>query len=160
MPMSKTIPLILALLANGCASPVHESALLSPLTLNSNPDVYHQQSVLVEGYVTLVASGHNLYQSKALNEEFAYNLHDGERFDPRPYIPYCLTIANPQIFEDHMSDFSGRTLVFRGRFLKNYLDGQTVDLGACPLPTAIVIDEADARRRYPDLFSGSKAQPR
>jgi hypothetical protein len=155
--MPKTLPQIHAKLASGCASGSHESALLSPETLNSNADVYHQKSVLVEGYVTLVPSGHNLYQSKRLNDEFAYNFHHLDSFDPRPYVPYCLTIANPQIFADHAGAFSGQTLVFRGRFLKDYLDGATVDLGACPLPTAIVIDERDARRRYPHLFSGSKA---
>ena len=38
------------------------------------------------------------------------------------------------------------------KFIDNYQIGKTVDLGACPLPTAIIIDNAALARRYPSLL--------
>lgn len=47
---------------------------------------------------------------------------------------------------------NGTTITVRGKFLANYLDGK-IDLGACPLPTAISIDVDDLKQRYPSIFS-------
>jgi hypothetical protein len=152
MKLSRFLLLLSIMLVASCASRIKKLPLLTPEALNSDPAAHHQHTVLVEGFVTLTSSGHNLYQSGALKEEFIRNFHQLDSFDPRHYLPYCLTIANPQIFDGHEGGFSGRTFVFRGKFLKKYLTDASIDLGACPLPTAIVIDESDTRRRYPTLF--------
>jgi hypothetical protein len=43
-------------------------------------------------------------------------------------------------------------LIVQGKFIDNYLDGHSIDLGACPLPTAVTIDEKDFKRRYSGLL--------
>jgi hypothetical protein len=55
-------------------------------------------------------------------------------------------------------------MILRCKFIANYLDGTRIDLGACPLPTAIIIDESDFKQRYPSLLienvAMNKIQPR
>ena len=52
----------------------------------------------------------------------------------------------------HQSNFDKKTITVLGKFVDDYLGPRTLDLGACPLPTALYIDYADLRRRYPALF--------
>jgi hypothetical protein len=126
--------------------------VLSPRELNSHADSYHDQNVIVKGYVTLYPNGHSLYQSRELSLEFVRRLRSGDpAFDPTEYQEYCLTIANPGFMLDHQHEWNGKTIIAKGRFIKNYLAGY-IDMGACPLPTAIVIDEADLKRRYSEMF--------
>lgn len=138
----------------GCAhSALMGTETLSPSELNSAPEKYHDKIVEVEGLVTIVPEAHNLYQSKALKAEFE-RLWDADNpaFDPKSYQAYCLTIANPDALMGQREALNGTTITVRGKFLADYLDGQ-IDLGACPLPTAIVVDVDDLRRRYPSIFA-------
>jgi hypothetical protein len=45
----------------------------------------------------------------------------------------------------HSAAFRHQTITVRGRFLKDYMDGNTVDLQACG-SNAIILDDEDVRR--------------
>jgi hypothetical protein len=121
--------------------------------LNSDPARYNGQEVLVRGFIKLSPEGHVLYESGQLDAEFARKVDAGGRFDAKLYRKYCLTIANPGFFYQHQDQLRGRTLIVQGKFIENYLDGHSIDLGACPLPTAVIIDEQDFKRRYGGLLA-------
>jgi hypothetical protein len=141
------------LFVSGCSLDSVQSEPMSPSALNANAARYHGQTVMVRGYVTLAAEGHTLYESQALNAEFEKGWDSGSRdFDVRKYDKYCLTIANPDLLYKHRAMVNRKTLIVQGKFIKDYLDGHTIDLGACPLPTAIIIDESDFKRRYGSLL--------
>lgn len=115
---------------------------LSPSELNSNISNFSGKNVTVKGYVTLEPEGHNLYESKELKTEFARRWESDEKdFDPKKYIKYCLTIANPDFLYRRRESLAGKTLVVKGKFIGNYTGPNNFDIGACPLPTAIFIDE-------------------
>jgi hypothetical protein len=146
--------LALTFLAAGCA---HSAAMrertASPSELNSDPRKYHEQTVVVEGFLTLAPEAHSFYQSKKLKAEFERRWDsDDPAFDPKAYQGYCLTIANPDALMAKRDALNGATITVRGKFLADYLDGK-IDLGACPLPTAIVIDVDDLKSRYPSIFA-------
>lgn len=149
--MSPRVPLLaLALMMTGCAhSALTSAGAVTPSDLNAAPERYHDKTVVVEGFVTLVPEAHNLYQSKALKAEFEQRWDaDDPAFDPKTYQAYCLTIANPDALAAKREDLNGTTITVKGKFLADSLDGK-IDFGACPLPTAIVIDVDDLKRRYP-----------
>jgi hypothetical protein len=152
----KTTSAFLALLASltmGCThtAPAQERAL-TPSNLNLNPEKYSGQEVIVQGYLTLGPEAHNIYESESLKREFEKRWDTDDGFDPKAYVKYCLTIANPDFLYSRKGEIAGKTIVVKGRFIEKYLDGR-IDLGACPLPTAILIDEADLRQRYPTIFT-------
>ncbi|WP_139942870.1 hypothetical protein [Fulvimonas soli] len=131
----------------------HEAAL-SPSALNGNPSQYNRKTVTVRGCITLVAEGRNIYESQNIKAEFDRHVAAGgaDNFKPREWDKYCLTIANPGPMDKHPSVFDKQTLTIKGKFVDDYLTPRTLDLGACPLPTAIFIDYTDLRKRYPALF--------
>jgi hypothetical protein len=129
------------------ASP--QEVVLAPSELNTHPAQYDHAEVYVKGYLKLGPESHILYESKELDEEFKRRWDSGgSDFDPRNYQKYCLTIGNPDLLYKNRSKLVGQTLTIKGRFTAAYLDAQHIDLGACPLPTAIIIDEADLKQRY------------
>jgi hypothetical protein len=144
---------VLSILA-GCVQAAERTVPLKPSELNARPAHYNGKIVLVRGFVTLVPEGHNLYESKNLNREFRQHIAAGGKddFHPQAWDKYCLTIANPGLLYKHQADFNGTTVTIKGKFIDDYLNARTIDLGACPLPTAIIIDYADLRRRYPSRF--------
>lgn len=141
-------------LQSGCVQASEHGSPLSPSELNANPSQYNGKTVTVRGYVTLVPEGHNLYESQSLNAEFRRHVAAGgkDNFKPRAWDKYCLTIANPGPMYKHPSAFNKQTLTIKGKFIDDYLNSRTIDLGACPLATAIVVDYTDLQRRYPSLF--------
>lgn len=143
-----------SLVLAGCAhSELRSEETLSPSDLNRAPEKYHDKMVVVEGFLTLVPEAHNLYQSKALKAEFERRWDaDDPAFDPKSYQAYCLTIANPDALMGKHEVLNGTAITVKGKFLADYLDGK-IDMGACPLPTAIVVDMEDLRRRYPSIFT-------
>lgn len=154
--MFSRTPLCLAfcvLIASGCSLHPVQPEPRSPRELNTNAVHYNGQTVVVRGYVQLAPEAHVLYQSQVLSAAFRKGMESNSRdFNVKKYNKYCLTIANPGLLYKNRSTVNGKTLTFRGKFIDNYLDGHTVDLGARPLPTAIVIDEHDLKRRYPALL--------
>lgn len=141
--------LLFGLMSSACA----QEHVLTPSQLNANPSAYKNEDVTVRGYVTLEPEGHNLYESKELNEQFRKGLDAGSKdFHVRDYINYCLTIANPDLMYRNRATLRGRTLVVKGRLLDNYRNPRVIDLGACPLPTAILIDMDDFKIRYGSLL--------
>ena len=141
------------LFASGCSLNPVQSEPLSPSELNTNAAHYNGQTIVVRGYAILVPEGHALYESRALNNEFRRGVDAGGRFDVNKYEKYCLTIANPDLLYKNQVAVKGKTLIVRGKFIDNYLNGKVIDLGACPLPTAIIIDENDLRQRYGSLLT-------
>jgi len=126
---------------------------VSPSALNAAPEKYHDKTVVVEGFLTLVPEAHNLYQSQVLKAEFEQRWDaEDPAFDPKDYQVYCLTISNPEALMVKREALNGTTITIKGKFLADYLDGK-IDLGACPLPTAIEVDVDDLRRRYPSIFA-------
>lgn len=130
----------------------HAERIFSPSELNQNASKYNGAIVTVRGYVTLNPSGHNLYESRKLDQQFEHGWHSDKSFDPKKYLKYCLTIANPAIMYVHRDAFNGKTIIVKGKFIDDYLKNR-IDLGACPLSTGIIIDEADLKARYPSIFN-------
>jgi len=148
------LPLVLcSLFVSGCSLSPVRSEPLSPSELNTDAAHYNGQSVVVQGYVMLAPEGHILYESQALNDEFRHGVDAGGRFDANKYEKYCLTIANPDLLYRNEATVNKKMLIVRGKFIDNYLNGKIIDLGACPLPTAIIIDENDLRQRYGSLLT-------
>ncbi|WP_191091344.1 hypothetical protein [Xanthomonas sontii] len=136
----------------GCARMVSaQDKILTPSELNASVSEYSGRSVVVRGYVTLGPEAHSLYESEQLKKEFARRWDTDKDFDPNRYAGYCLTIANPDLIYRKRDMVSGKTITVRGRFVGDYLNGR-VDFGACPLSTAIIIDAADLKARYPEIF--------
>ncbi|HJU38434.1 MAG TPA: hypothetical protein VJ724_02600 [Tahibacter sp.] len=154
MPKFRLVFLTTVLMTAGCArSTLMRSDIVSPLELNTNPQRYHGQAVLVRGYVTLVPGAHNLYQSRGLALEFQSRWGTGDpEFDARDYFAYCLTIANVDALMPKQWALNRITITVRGTFFADYYDNK-FDMGKCPLSTAIVIDIDDLKRRYPSIFS-------
>ncbi|MBB3228422.1 hypothetical protein FHW69_003057 [Luteibacter sp. Sphag1AF] len=141
--------LLFGLTGPACA----QEQVLSPSTLNANPSAYKNKDVTVRGYVTLELEGHNLYESKELNEQFRKGFDAGSKdFHVRDYTKYCLTIANPDLMYRNRATLRGKTLVVKGKFLDDYRNPRVIDLGACPFPTAILIDMGDFKLRYGNLL--------
>jgi len=142
----KIILLVLTgLFVTGCS--------FAPSQLNANPPRYSGVTVVVRGFVKLTPEAHVLYESRALDGEVQRGQESGNRgFDVRKYEKYCLTIANPELLYKNRATVNAKTIIFQGKFIDNYQIGKTVDLGACPLPTAIIIDNAALARRYPLLL--------
>jgi hypothetical protein len=130
-----------------------QSGVLRPSMLNGNPTQFNGKDVVVRGYVTLEPEGHNIYESKELNVELGNAIDAGGRgFDMNSFDKYCLTIGNPALLYKNRATLEGKTLVIKGKFIDNYLTGHNIDLGACPLPTAIIIDQNDFKQRYGELL--------
>ena len=141
--------LLFGLASSSCA----QEQVLSPSELNTNSAFYKNKEVTVRGYLTLEPEGHSLYESKELNEQFRKGFDAGSKgFHVRDYMKYCLTIANPALLYRNRATLRGKTLVVTGKFLGAYRNPQVIDLGACPLPTAILIDMGDFKRRYGSLL--------
>lgn len=142
----KVIILVLTgLLVTGCS--------FTPSQLNANPGRYNGRTVVVRGFIGLAPEAHVLYESGALGGEVQRERESGNRgFGVRKYEKYCVTIANPELLYKNRATVNAKTIVLQGKFIDNYQIGNTVNLGACPLPTAIIIDNAALALRYPSLL--------
>ncbi|HXC54562.1 MAG TPA: hypothetical protein VNU97_04660 [Rhizomicrobium sp.] len=129
-----------------------QTPVLSPSQLNANPQLYDEQIVKIRGYAILAPEGHSLDESEADFKAFARHYDVGvpvdPSFHPQDHFKFCLTIANPDFLLDHIKEFAFKTIVVKGKFLAHYLGPNDLDIGACPLPTAIAIDIDDLKRRY------------
>lgn len=132
---------------------VDKNVIFKPSDLNSNPAEYDKHKVFVQGLITIGPESHTIYESSEINKEFRKKWDSGDDdFDPKKYAKYCLTIANPKLFYQNRSRVNGQTIIIKGKFIKNYLNDHSIDLGACPLPTAILVDEKYLLRHYPLIF--------
>jgi len=141
---------LLTLFSSCSGTPSNSSVILVPSTLNSSSSLYDGKSVEVKGFVVLSPEAHVLYESRELHEEMAkgYDPPVNGRFDPKPYMKYCLTIENPNFFIQNASLLDGKTLVLKGKFDQTYLHDNEIDLGACALRTGILVDIDDLKARY------------
>lgn len=140
------LSVLTGLLITGCA-------FFTPSQLNAHPDRYSGITVVVRGFVKLTPEVHVLYESRAIDGEVQREWESGNGgIDVRKYEKYCVTIANPELLYKNRATVNARTIIFQGKFIDDYQIGKTVDLGACPLPTAIIIDNAALARRYPSLL--------
>jgi hypothetical protein len=138
----------------GCAAnPETEHHSLTVSQVNADPSNFEGKQILIRGYVVLTPEAHILYESKDLNAKFRAQVNANKsEFDPKAYNKYCLTLANPDLLLKNKAALTEKTLTLKGIFLSHYLDGNSFDIGACPLPTAIMIDETDFKGRYHDLL--------
>lgn len=127
-----------AWLVAGCAT--LEGPVLSPSELNRGAKEYNNKEVTVRGYVILSPAGHILYESKRMYKNFEHEWQ-GLSENINEYDKFCLTIANPVFIRDKYPKLSRRPVVVRGVFLENYLDENSIDIGACPLNTAIIVKD-------------------
>jgi hypothetical protein len=101
-----------------------DRTVLRASQLNSDPDTYDGQDVVVKGYAILEPHNHLLYDSrKAFTRRNEY--HDNDK--------HCLTIINPGFLfraKGQSWDLTKHTLTLSGKFFAHYLD-RVVDLGAC-----------------------------
>lgn len=121
------------------------SRVYSPSELNASPINFDRQEIMIEGFVLLSSNSHSFYESKELFEEFDRRLRSEKNFRPEEYNKYCLTIANPDMLWRKPERYKGKTLIFRGEFIKDYLSENVIDLGACANPTAIIIKSLRAQ---------------
>jgi len=121
--------------------------VLTPRDLNTHPEQYDGREVVVRGFVILGTNGRSLYQSKERFEEFdrAFYAHT-PGFKPADFDADCLTLLNARVLEENDSVFSGQTVTVTGRFQRNYLTGDMLDLQACGGPAALALDEPTTRR--------------
>lgn len=145
--MVSTLLVFAAILAHA------KDPVLSPSQLNANPSRYQNKTVIIRGFVTLAPEGHTLYESRELNDKFrdGFDSHSND-FHVRDYNKYCLTIANPGLMYRNQATLRDKTLTVEGTFLADYRKSDRIDLGACPLPTAILIDMKDLKHRYGKLL--------
>jgi hypothetical protein len=145
--MWKTIILLMlaGLFVAGCA--------FTPSQLNANPTRYNGRTVVVRGFVKVTSEVHVLYESRGIDSKVQRGWQpDNGGFDVRKDEKYCVTIANPELLYKNRTTVNAKSIIFQGKFIDNYQIGKTVDLGACSLPTAIIIDNAALARRYPSLL--------
>jgi hypothetical protein len=125
---------------------------LTPSTLNLNSEIYDGSIVVVHGFLLLNAQGRHIYESEKLDNEFRNNVRKNPLyFNPKDYDIYCLTLLNADFLQKHKDVFSKKTVTIKGRFKSNYLDGSMIDLQACPLPTALILDDGDIKHLYEKL---------
>lgn len=143
--------------SSGCTvTPESDHDALTASQVNSDPSHFEGKEILIHGYIILTPEAHILYESKELNAKFRKQVDANKPdFDPKAYNKYCLTLANPNLLLKNRVVFTDKTLTLKGAFLSHYLHGNSFDIGACPLPTAIMIDEADFKSRYHDLLHES-----
>ena len=146
--MRQPLVLLFAVLLCRCAmmtgSPVAD--VLTPRELNTHPEQYDGRDVIVRGFVILGTNGRSLYQSKERFEEFGRAFYaQTPGFNPAEYDADCVTLLNARVLEENSSVFNGRTVTMRGRFVRDYLTGDMLDLQACGT-TALALDERDTRR--------------
>jgi hypothetical protein len=147
--MRQSLASLFAVLLCGCAMVTLSPAaqVLTPRELNTHPNQYDGRQVVVRGFVILGTNGRSLYQSKERFEEFDRALYaQTPGFNPAEFDADCLTLLNAHVLEDNRSVFEGQTITVRGRFERNYLTGDVLDLQACGGPTALALDERDTRR--------------
>lgn len=146
--MRKPLASLFAVLLCGCSmlieSPV--ANVLTPRELNTHPKKYDGRDVVVRGFVILGTNGRSLYQSKERFEEFDRAVHAPTPGFNTEFDADCLTLLNAQVLEENSSAFNGQTVTVRGRFERNYLTGDVLDLQACGGPTALALDERNTRR--------------
>ncbi|TBR36470.1 MULTISPECIES: hypothetical protein [Dyella] len=144
-------PALVAALFAVSSSALAQQAPLHPSQINDQPSLYEGRTVTVIGYVTLVPAGHNLYESKELNDQLRRRIKENDRsLNIRDYLKYCLTIANPELLYRNQKAIAGKTLVATGKLITDCRKPGFIDLGACPLSTAI--DMGELKRRYPELL--------
>jgi hypothetical protein len=148
------LPIILcSIFLTSCAIRKAQTRLLGPSELNSNAAEFNGQTIRMRGYVSLAPEGHIIFESKKIFSEFQRGMEsDDKQFDPNKYEVFCLTIANAGFLFKNEKTVNKKTLIIRGKFIADYLGPRDIDLGACPLPTGIIIDEEDLRHRYPALL--------
>jgi len=135
-----------------CAAAQSAEALaqaLSPSAINANPAAYDGQAVTVTGYLVLKPEAHVLYESRELDQAFRKELAERPpTIDFSQWDKYCLTVLNVKFLQEHRSAFDGKTVTLTGHVKSEYLDGTVVDLGACPLPTALILDDQSVQKLY------------
>jgi hypothetical protein len=145
--MRQALASLFAVLLCGCAmtaSPV--AYVLTPRELNTHPEQYDGREVVVRGFVILGTNGRSLYQSKERFEEFDRDFRaQTPGFNPAEFDADCLTLLNAHVLEENPSLFEGQTITVRGRFERNYLTGDVLDLQACGR-AALALDERDTRQ--------------
>ena len=134
-------------LAASCAHPSKVefgNSVFTPSLLNSDPNRYHNKWIIVRGALYYRPHTHVLYESKELNDERRRRAISGDKsLDIHSYDKYCLTIANPHRLGRIGEIKPGATVTLTGRFIANHLDDQSIDLGGCNLPTAILVSKVD-----------------
>lgn len=119
---------------------------MSPSDVNDSPHVHAGHPVLVRGYLSLDSEAHVMFESREISNRIRAGWGT-PGFDPRDFIQYCLTIANPQLLMENKNWFDGKTIVIKGEVDPAYRS-RVFDLGACVGEPALMIDETDLRRRY------------
>lgn len=151
--MKTTVTIIALIGLASCASVLPEETL-TPSAVNHSPQVHAGHPVLVRGYLSLGSEAHVMFESRELSDKVRAGWGK-PGFDPREFVQYCLTIANPRLLLENKDWFDGRTIVVKGEVEPDYRS-RVFDLGACVGEPALRIDESDLRRRYGRFMSGDR----
>ncbi|MBN8480991.1 MAG: hypothetical protein J0L88_05295 [Xanthomonadales bacterium] len=141
MSLFKSIPVLFCVVANGCVSVErnHADRAITPVDVNLSPEKFNGQRISVEGYLTLRRESHVIFQSKDLVMELKAKIDGGHDFEIGDYSEFCVTVLVSQGFKVSNKMRDGMNAVVTGVFRDNYLDGSTIDIGACPTKGALEI---------------------
>ena len=137
----------LALLVIASAGPVPAAeGLLTPNNLYRTPDRFDGRDVQVTGVLVVSTHAQVLAQSKEILAEAQANW-DGplDQFDPRRFVPFCMSLVDDGSLLKNAAKLNGRTLTLRGRFVAGYL-ARSVTYRSCAHPHALVLKGAEVRR--------------
>jgi hypothetical protein len=128
------------------------SCSFTPIQLNGDPARYNGRAVVLRGFVSLAPDRHVLCESRAIYAEVQKGWEFGNpSCGGKKYDKYCVTIANSELLYKNRAAVNARTITLQGKFIDSDRIVKTFDLGACPLPTAIIIDNAALAQRYPSI---------
>lgn len=124
----------------GCSSTTRHDHLkvLTPVDVNSLPQEFDGKKVKLNGYLIFRSDSHVLFQSKDLMNELRHGIDVGG-IDFSDYGKYCITLLPNERFKASRRMRDGVNAIVIGVYESNYLDGSTVDLGACSTKGALTI---------------------
>ncbi|WP_156398423.1 hypothetical protein [Caulobacter sp. Root1455] len=126
--------ILLALSACASDGKAGNDPMLAVKQLNTSADAYSQRHVKVSGYLHTTRC---LYSSKSVFDKFKADTKNPKNYDPSKYKGESLTLLGGS---EALSRSIGKGVTVEGIFKKDYLDGNTLDMGACG-KNAIVIDD-------------------
>ena len=119
---------------------IADPTFVHPSDINLHPDRYIGHKVSIEGFVVLgdehkAMEGFVIIESKAIAEKEDRLYASAESFDAKPYLKYCLDIANPERFIRQRAKYDRKTSILTGTIVNDHNV-----LGGCSGPLAIQLD--------------------
>jgi hypothetical protein len=143
MGIRRTMLTFSVLVFSALPAPAAREEILRPSQLNSRPEFYDGQEVVVRGYSFLAPEQNFLLDTR---ERGVYNRKKWAREEALTADDdkYCLTIINPNFLFEKAHDswsLTHRMLTLRGKFVAHYFDTGVIDFGACPIAPGFIVEK-------------------